>query len=118
MPQTPTSTIKRIGYRIFGEVEGTDAVSNELSADMHPFELYHPEYSLEELRAIIPQGINSGDVDCEILSAHIRIDEIFENNQARVVDFDLYRAGDDGIGPFGYGEFDKNVKGKVFENGL
>lgn len=74
-----TKTIKKIGYRIEGEVSFNFWGGGEGVGEMQPFEIYHPELELEDLEKIIPQGLNDNGFGVESFNwAKVDIYELYE----------------------------------------
>ncbi|PGK51993.1 hypothetical protein CN918_29835 [Priestia megaterium] len=105
-------SVLTIGYRIEGKVVAEDSLSNNATINMVPFDLYHPEMSLEEVLRIIPQGVNDNMLDVgTIKSATLHVHYLF-NNTVTLFLQTVTLTRDDGH-HFSNGQFKAGIKGKL-----
>ena len=77
-----TKTINMIGYRIKGNVTVNFWGGGSGQLEMNAFDILHPEKTLEEIKVIIPQGVNDAQFGVEsILYADVDIYELYQDLQ-------------------------------------
>jgi hypothetical protein len=80
-------TIKLIGYEIEGEVSVNMWGGGEATLVMAPIRIFHPEKSIEEIKEIIPQGLNDNQYGVESFnSATVDIYELYEGGFTELKD--------------------------------
>jgi len=105
-------SVLTVGYRIEGKVTVEDSLSNNTTLNMVPFDLYHPEMSLEEVLTIIPQGVNDSMFNAgTINSATLHIHYLFSNSVTQFLQTVTLTRDKDNL--FANGQFEKGVKGKL-----